>query len=535
MVGILGAVSSAPAEAGQAAPGSIVGRLIDASTGEPIAEGVLVLRDLVSRAQHVVNTGATGEFRLNDLPGASYSLHATALGYVQRQYGQRHPTEDAVPIDLSVGETLANIVVALAPAGGIAGRVTTEDGQPLAFADVEALRPELDGERRVLLPVGHATSNARGEYRIEGLPSGRYYVATLDPDDPGTEDAAGRIQMVQTFFPGVATPATAERVRLSAGGELTNVDFPLVGAARVTVTGQLERPRRTRLATGSVIMSPESNDGLGLGIARPAVVRPDGTFEFSNVPPGNYRLRASARTSRPGPALFGSHPLVVGISDVRDVELVLSPGARLVGVVETDSAVTAPVPPLDGVWVSAPAFDGTMGSGVTRSQVDEEGRFTLETPDGRRIIRLGGLPAPWSLQSVLYEGRNVIDAPFELQFGDERERIRLVITDQASRLTGTVQDEQGHPVTDPAVVALPVDPTRRYVGSAHLRVTYPDRSCRYELVWLPAGGYLLSAYTGIREADLYEVAVFREIAAVGTAVVIEAAERTTLDLTFSRD
>lgn len=534
MVCALSAFATAPALAGQAASGSMVGRLVDASTGEPIGEGVLVLRDLVSRAQHIVTSDATGEFRLDDLPAASYSLHATALGYVQQQYGQRHPTDVAPPIDVAVGQTVTNIEVMLAPAGGIAGRVTRADGQPLAFADVEALRPELDGDQRVLVPVGYATSNERGEYLVTGVPAGLYYVATLDPDDPGTEDATGRIQVVQTFFPGVATPAAAERVRLSAGAERTNVDFPLVGAARVVVAGHLEQPRRTRLASGSVIMSPESNDGLGLGVARAAVVRPDGTFEFSDVPPGRYRLRASARTTRRGPALFGSQPLAVRTANIEDVALVLSPAARLVGVVETDPTVTAPLSPLGGVWVSAPVFDGTMGSGVTRSQLDEDGRFALETPDGRRIIRVDGLPAPWTVQSVLYEGRDILDTPFELQFGEEREGIRLVVTDQATRLMGTVRDEQGHPVADPAVVALPIDPTRRYAGSPHVGLTYPDRSGRYELVGLPAGNYLLAVVRGVREADLYEVAVFRDIAAIGTAVVVEAAEPTTLDLTFSR-
>jgi hypothetical protein len=87
--------------------------------------------------------------------------------------------------------------------------------------------------------------------------------------------------MVQTLFPGVSTPGAAERVELSTGGTRTNIDFPLVGASRVSVRGQLVHPDEARLATGSVSMSPASN----------------GVFEFSNVPPGRYHLRASARTS----------------------------------------------------------------------------------------------------------------------------------------------------------------------------------------------------------------------------------------------
>ncbi len=527
------AASTAPAQAGQAATGSIAGRLIDVSTGQPIAGGVLVLRDVMSRSQTVVTSDPAGVFHLEDLAAADYSLHATALGYVPHTYGQRYPTEVVAPITVAGGEAVANIEVALTPTRAIAGRVTTANGQPLAFADVEVLRPQLDGDQRVLQPVGQATSNARGEYRVEGLPPGLYYVAAQEPDDPGTDDAAAPVQTMPIFFPGVATPAAAERVRVSAGDDLTDVNFPVVRVAGVMVRGRLEQPRRTRLATGSVIMSPEANAGLGLGVSRSAIVRPDGKFEFSNVPPGLYGVRASARTTR-DQVLFGASPLAVGRTDVGDVEVELSPGARLSGVVEAASTATSPVPSLDGLWVSAPMFDGTIDSGVSRSRVDPDGGFILETPEGRRIMRLDELPAPWSLQSVSFDGRNVLDTPFDLQLHDTREGIRLLITDRPSRLTGSVRDEQGRAVRDPAVVALPVDPTRRYPGSPHVQLTYPDRDGRYELIGLPAGDYLLSVVTGIREDDLYDVRVFREIAAVGTAVTIEGATRSTRDLTFSR-
>lgn len=423
------AVSSAHARPGQTATGSVAGQLIDASNGEPIADGVLVLRDLASREQQIVTTNAAGEFRLDELSAAAYSLHATAIGYVGRQYGQRHPLEVPASIDLAAGETRSNADIALTPAGAIMDRITTETGQPLAFAEVEALRPQLDGDRRILLPMGRTEGNARCEYRIEGLAPGRYYIAALDPDDLGTEDATGRIQMVPTLFPGVSTPGPAERVELSTGGTRTNVDFPLVGASRVSVRGQLVHPDEARLATGSVIMSPASDGGLGLGIARPAVVRPDGVFEFSNVPPGRYNLRASAHTSvgrsyrrrsglrtrGTGAAVFGSRLLEVQSTDVEGVALLLSPGARLSGVVETVVGATTPAPDLRGLWVSAPVADGTIGSELAQSQVDENDRFMLETPDGQRVIRLNELPSPWSLESAVYEERNGIDIAFDLR------------------------------------------------------------------------------------------------------------------------
>ena len=481
----------------------------------------------------MVSTSDTGEFVIVDLPAATYSLHASALGYVSRQYGQRHSLEEGVPIELRTGETRRQVDVALRPGGAIAGRVTTQDGQPLAFAEVEALRPQLESNLRVLVSIGRAESNERGEFRIVGLPPGHYYVAAIDPADEGTEDATGRIQWAQTFYPGTFSPAAAQRVHLVSGATLTAVDFPLLGVSRVSVRGRLFNPDDRELATGSVILSPESNGGIALGTALAAVVRPDGTFEFTNVSPGTYLLRGNARTIRPGPALFGSFHLDVQDVDIANVVLFLNRGANLFGQVEITGGTTRPPPVLTDIWVSAPMADGSMGSGLTRSQVLGSGRFSLATPEGNRVIRLEGVPDPWSLEAVFYQGRNVIDLPFPLRSGEQRERIRLVLTDRASRLVGVVQDEDGNAITDLAIVALPFNPAFWRPGSRHIQLTYPDLSGRYEIVGLPAGVYLVAAVAEIGMGDLYDLAIFEEIAAAGTETQIEAGETTTLDLVLA--
>ena len=146
-----------------------------------------------------------------------------------RQYGQRHTFGDGIPIELETAEVRRGVDVALIPGGAIAGRVTTESGQPLAFAEVEALRPQLESRLRVWVPVGRAESNERGEFRIVGLPPGHYYVAAIDPADEGSPDATGQIHWAQTFYPGTVSPAAAERVRLVSGATLSDIDFPLLG------------------------------------------------------------------------------------------------------------------------------------------------------------------------------------------------------------------------------------------------------------------------------------------------------------------
>ena len=282
-------------------------------------------------------------------------------------------------------------------------------------------------------------------------------------------------------------------------------------------------------------MSPESVEGLGLGTAEAAVLRPDGTFEFANVSPGDYRLHASARTVRARPALFASFHLEVQNEDISNALMFFNPGANLFGQVEIAGSGTQPPPVLTDLWVSAPMADGSTGSGLTRSQVLGNGSFSLVSPDGHRVIRLEGLPNPWSLEAVLYQGRDVIDVPFDLRSGQARDRIRLVLTDRASRLVGVVQDEDGHAITDRAIVALPVNSAYWRPGNRHIQLTYPDSSGRYEIVGLPAGVYLVAAVAGMSVGDLYDLAIFQEIATAGTEALVEAGETTTLDLVLTLD
>ena len=68
-------------------------------TGQPIVGGVVVLREFASREQRVVDTSDTGEFVLVHLPAATYSVHASALGYVARQYGQHHALGNGISIE----------------------------------------------------------------------------------------------------------------------------------------------------------------------------------------------------------------------------------------------------------------------------------------------------------------------------------------------------------------------------------------------------------------------------------------------------
>jgi len=68
-------------------------------------------------------------------------------------------------------------MVRMTPNGVITGHVVDEDREPVAFLQVQAMRYRYTQGRKQLVSYGNANTNDIGEYRIFGLPPGRYYIS----------------------------------------------------------------------------------------------------------------------------------------------------------------------------------------------------------------------------------------------------------------------------------------------------------------------------------------------------------------------
>src|SRR5262249_52986431 len=97
--------------------------------------------------------------------------------YVPAEFGQRTATGEGIKFKLAAGQRMSGTVLAMTPTGSISGRVYDADGEPLAKAQVQVMRPIYKDGQRALTIVEIVASDDRGEYRLFWLPPGRYYVA----------------------------------------------------------------------------------------------------------------------------------------------------------------------------------------------------------------------------------------------------------------------------------------------------------------------------------------------------------------------
>ena len=525
------APDSTRAPTGLVPAAAISGFVADAGSGEPL-EGALVVLSAIDRDdQRIALTDDRGYYELIQLPAGTYAVRASSTGYVGRALRQRRLLQGGRPIELMDGERLQEVNFRLRLGGTISGRILDADERPVALAQAQALRPQFQDGERVLVALGTALSNSRGEFRILSLPPGDYYVSAFDPAAQGAVDESGELQYAPTFYPGVISPADARRVRLEAAGEVSGVELSLQFIAPVTVSGRMVSEDGRPLLSAAVVISAYAGVRLAVGPAIRVRVTPDGGFEFTNVPPGHYIIRARGDTERGGPSLFASFQVLVEDQDVSNIRMALGPGAQLSGQLEFDSPSTMSPADLTRILVSAPMVDGTMFGGEPRGEVQLDGSFHLDSVQaGERFVRVDSLPETWSLKAVYYRGRDVTDILLELDKGDHVRDLRLVLTDRLTGLTGTVRNQQGEIVTDRTVVALPVDSTLWRPRGRHVRLAYLDLNGRYQIQGLPAGAYLVAAVEEIDESELYDREALERVAALGVSVTLREGDITALDL-----
>src|SRR5688572_27188056 len=123
-----------------------------------------------------VITDSEGKFAFKNLNGGSYRVAAVANGFVRQEYGQRSLNGQGIPMALVANQAMKDVSLRLTPAGTVSGRILDENGQPALGIPIQLMRPAYNVNGRVYQAVGTTGADDRGQYRLFGVPPGRYYL-----------------------------------------------------------------------------------------------------------------------------------------------------------------------------------------------------------------------------------------------------------------------------------------------------------------------------------------------------------------------
>lgn len=174
----------------------LVGRVIDAATGEPVAGATVNLNGGPPRSAPPqpsgVNAGRAatpptvpprvltdgqGRFAFRQLVRGNYSLSAEKIGYTGGAYGRTRPNGPSRPLQLDDNESMPDLVIRIFKLTSISGRVVDDAGEPIVSASVRAYRRIWTSGQRVLAQTSQVSTDDRGMYRIHNLTPGEYIVS----------------------------------------------------------------------------------------------------------------------------------------------------------------------------------------------------------------------------------------------------------------------------------------------------------------------------------------------------------------------
>lgn len=335
---------------------AISGVVRNGATGRPVARAVVALRSSgggpLARIVRQL-TDEQGRFVFRDLAAFDgYTLSATKIGYVDGSYGQSALLGPAGAVPVADGQWFDQADILLWKPGAIAGRVVDERHEPLVGVYVRALAQQHIAGQPKLVGGPVATTDDRGEYRIAGLPPGRYLIyvpsaqntvpvgmpagetleritssdtltrqimftslgnaprgdAAIDLDaanrlivgnyaTPPPPEGARAFAYPNTFHPGAAAPAAAGTIELGLGEERAGVDIAVQPVPTARVSGLVEGPRDAVAGLVLRLMPAGLSELATGGEAATTLVTADGRFTFLNVPRGTYVVDARRATT----------------------------------------------------------------------------------------------------------------------------------------------------------------------------------------------------------------------------------------------
>jgi protocatechuate 3,4-dioxygenase beta subunit len=478
-----------------AAKAEIAGQVVDSGTGQPLKKAWVTARQAQrgGRAGSTAVTDAEGHFVLKDLDAGRYVLSAQRNGYVSQSYGQKNAAEEGTPLTLNPGQQLVDIGFRMIQGGVITGRVVDEDSEPLIRAQVQALQFRYFQGHRRLVPMGAATTDDRGEYRIFGVRPGQVYVRavlrgfgyvgqgeSIDPAAPSESTSYPPV-----FYPNVQDASQASTLTVRGGDEL-HIDFSMIPQRSYSVSGRVVGGLQGTSGRGTWLMLMKRGEGdFAFGPGMNTSVRADGTFTFRQVLPDSYYLLAQQQEDERGSA-SAKVEVDVREGDIQGVVVALAPKVDISGRVTFENNPSAKP---SSVHVALSPEDTQDFMRGAYAQTRDDGTFTLQAaPDERYRIAAYGAPPEMYLKSASAGRDDVLEKGFSPASG----RALDLVFAAGAKVAGTINGADGK--GEPAVTVV-VAPEAKLAGVADaIRTATTDQNGKYQIQGLRPGSYRIYAF-----------------------------------------
>jgi hypothetical protein len=516
-------------------PAKLHGRITNAATGAPIKRANIILMSAEPRPDatpYSTSSDAAGEFAMSEIVPGKYRLWAERTGYVRNEYGARGTNPMGAVISIAPGQEISKLEFRLQPHAVITGRVTDEDGEPLSHVQVQTMTYRFIQGKRQLVPSGSASTNDLGEYRIFGLPPGRFYLsATLRNSGmmfnavdrtAGTRTPGPELGYAPTYYPGTTDPRSAVLIPVTSGKPVPSMDIRLARAATVRIRGRIVNASMNPAMPPMIMLAPRGSAFTMFDRNTSTARGPEGRFELRGIAPGAYYLIAQIFSNEQ--RQFARVPVDVGNTDVEGLEITLSPGKELAGSVRADGTDSVDLSTIR-LFLEPKEFS-PMGGGNSAT-VKADGSFLIRNVIADKYrVRVMGPQNQFYVKAVYLGQQEAKDGEIEIVPG-VAPTVTVLVSAAGGQISGTVKGEKG-PAQGVTVVLIP-DVTKRHRQDL-FKVAATDQYGKFSLTSIAPGDYQLFSWDAIEMGQWNDPDFLQQYETKGKSISIRENAKETADL-----
>jgi hypothetical protein len=525
-----------PAEKVKKETCTVSGMVVKLAGGEPIKSAIVRLKKADDQSQgYRATTDAGGHFELNGVEPDRYRLEVSRSGFVTQQFGQKTPDDPGAMLTLLPGEDMKDRLFRLIPSAVIAGRIMDEDGQPLPWVMVSAMREVYNEGKRKLSIAGVVGTNDLGEYRLFGLPPGHYFVSALY--SPGGRAFGGENfkdlgesksdrGYVTTYYPGSPDAAKAVAISVNAGEELPSMDMLLQQVGVYKIRGRVYNSVTHHAANEVFLSLQPKNSRILWGFTNNyANAQKDGSFELHNVLSGSYTL--SAQWFDEGKSYASRQSIDVTNGDIEGLALTIAPGITIDGQLRWEGN-----PGVEQEELKVTATDETSDYWGSEARVPTNGAFSLKNvSEGTYRLQVYGISPDCYVKSIRYGMSDATHEGFTVRRGNDA-ALEVTVSSRGARVGGSVADADGLPASGVWVALVPEEARRGEFRLYKSKTT--DQHGNFELRGIAPGDYKVFSWEEVESEAWQNPEFLKPFEEKGEKITVQDGDRKTVNLTTIR-
>jgi hypothetical protein len=453
-------------------------KVINSLSGEAVGKATVILRarDQGHGLSYADETDASGHFSIDDVEPGEYAVVADRRGFSQQSTGATGAPPPSVKVE--TGQSIKDVTIRLTPLGVIAGRVLDADGDPVAGANVAALRSLYSDGKKELRNVDQVQTGDKGDFRLFGLGAGTFYLSATYT----RQSFNGPPESVSTFYPNAGDQGHAAPIQLRTGAQLEGFDIRLQSTGVYSV--RFEFPDGYAPHGGySPSLISEQGDMLGN-----VTMFSENDVVFHGVPPGSYE--AIVRLDNEEQQSYAIRHVEVTNADVNGGTLTFVPAVDVTGTVRVEGGAFNGFQKLR-VNLQADFRNPVMGN--LNVEVKPDGSF-LTKGAAPRVYELAIARTPGVyLKSVRMGDKQMADRRLDLS--SKPEPLTILLGADVGQVEGAVQNAAGGPVTRARVniIAYGDHANRRDLN----RFGFTDEKGEFKITDVPPGDYKVFAWEDV--------------------------------------